>query len=168
MPDFISIRDGIVSWTDKISGGPYKFHVLAIYEKTKIETSLITLTVSSSKQSENVKNFNHSIKDTLYDEKIIDQILFDFVNNVDFSLYYTENDYDIEREDHKKSEINVNGFIIGYKNSKNTFKVSSSINEVISNAISNDSGLMERYSNNLWLSIKINYDNLVSSLDVKK
>ena len=167
LPDFISIRDGIVSWTDKISGGPYKFYVLAIYEKTKIETSLITLTVSSSKQSENVKNFNHSIKDTLYDEKIIDQKLLDFVNNVDFYLDYTEHDYNTP-VNVKKGEIQIDSLTIGYKNSKNTFKASSSINDLISNAINNESGLMERYSSNLWLSIKENYDNLVSSLDVKK
>jgi hypothetical protein len=66
--------------------------------------------------------------------------LLDFVNNVYFSLDYTENDYDTDK-DHKKGEINVNDFAIGYKNSKNTFKASNAINEAISIAINNDSGI---------------------------
>ena len=122
------------NWT-----GTYNFYVLAIYKETKIQSPLITLTISSSEQLENVENFNHNLKNTLYDENTIDQRLLDFVNNVNFSLDYTENDYDTDK-DGKKGEILINNIIIGYKNSKNTFKASNAINDDISNAINNNSG----------------------------
>jgi hypothetical protein len=112
---------------------------LANYKETKIQTPLITLTISSE-QLENTGNLNYAIKDALYDEDTIDQKLLDFVNNVNFSLYYTENDYDTDK-DGKKGEINVDDFIIGYKNSKNKFIASNTINEAISSAINNDSGI---------------------------
>jgi hypothetical protein len=112
---------------------------LANYKETKIQTPLITLNISSE-QSENTGDLNYAIKDALYNEDTIDQKLIDFVNNVYFSLYYTENDYDTDK-DGKKGEINVDDFTIGYKNSKNTFKASNAINEAISSAINNDSGI---------------------------
>ena len=84
----------------------------------------------------------------LFDENTIDQKLLDFVNNVNFSLDYTEQDYNTDI-DGKKGEIQVNDFIIGYKNSNNTFKVSNLINEVISDAINNDSGITKRFTKNL-------------------
>ena len=127
LPDSIKINDGVVSWTDQIEAGTYQFYVLAIYKETKIQSPLVTLTISSE-QLGNVESFDHNVKNSLYDESTIDQKLIDFVNNVNFSLDYTENDYDTEREDHKKGEINVDDFIIGYKNSKNTFKASNAIN----------------------------------------
>ena len=122
--------------------------MLAIYKETKIQSPLITLTISSE-QLGNVESFDHNVKNSLYDESTIDQKLIDFVNNVNFSLDYTENDYDTEREDHKKGEINVNDFTIGYKNSKNTFKASNAINEAISGAINNDSGMTKRFSDSI-------------------
>jgi hypothetical protein len=114
--------------------------VLAICKETKIQTPLITLTISSELLG-NVESFYYNVKNSLYDESTIDQKLLDLVNNVYFSLDYTENDYDTEREDHKKGVINVDDFAIGYKNSKNTFKASNAINEAISSAINNDSGI---------------------------
>ena len=83
--------------------------------------------------------------------------MLDFVKNVNFSLDYTENDYDTDKEG-KKCEILINNIIIGYKNSKNTFKASNTINEAISSAINNDSGITKRTSNNLWENIKANYE----------
>ena len=158
LPDSIKINDGVVSWTDQIESGTYNFYVLAIYKETKIQSPLITLTISSSEQLENVENFNHNLKNTLYDENTIDQRLLDFVNNVNFSLDYTENDYDTDK-DGKKGEILINNIIIGYKNSKNTFKASNAINDDISNAINNNSGMTKRFSDSLWTHIKLNYDN---------
>ena len=157
LPDSIGINDGVVSWTDKIEAGTYSFYVLANYKETKIQTPLITLNISSE-QSENTGNLNYAIKDALYDEDTIDQKLIDFVNNVKFSLDYTENDYDTDK-DGKKGEILINNIIIGYKNSKNTFKASNAINEAISGAINNDSGMTKRFSDSLWTHIKLNYDN---------
>ena len=113
--------------------------MLAICKETKIQSPLITLNIFSE-QSENTGNLNYAIKDALYDEDTIDQKLIDFVNNVKFSLDYTENDYDTDK-DGKKGEILINNIIIGYKNSKNTFKASNAINEAISGAINNDSGI---------------------------
>ena len=69
--------------------------MLAIYKEAKIQTPLITLTISSE-QLGNVESFDHNVKNSLYDESTIDQKLIDFVNNVNFSLDYTENDYDTE------------------------------------------------------------------------
>ena len=158
LPDSIKINDGVVSWTDQIEAGTYNFSVLAIYKETKIQSPLITLTISSSEQSENTENLNYATKDVLYDEDTIDQKLIDFVNNVNFSLDYTENDYDTER-DGKKGEINVDDFTIGYKNSKNTFEASNAINEAISGVINDDSGMTKRFSDSLWTHIKLNYDN---------
>ncbi len=89
------------------------------------------------------------------------------IKNTHFSLDFTENDYDTEI-DGKKGEIKVNNFIIGYKNSNNTFKTLNSVNQTISNAINNDSGITKRFSNSLWENIKTNYDSLVSILDVSK
>jgi hypothetical protein len=132
--------------------------VLAICKETKIQTPLITLTISSE-QLGNVESFDHNVKNSLYDESTIDQKLIDFVNNVYFSLDYTENDYDTEREDHKKGVIKINRFNVGYKNSKNIFEASNSINDDISNAINNDSGMTKRFSDSLWTHIKLNYDN---------
>ena len=170
LPDSIKINDGVVSWTDQIESGTYNFYVLAIYKETKIQSPLITLTISSSEQLENVENFNHNLKDALYDEDTIDQKLIDFVNNVNFSLDYTENDYDTEREDHKKGVISVDDFTIGYKNSKNTFKASNlATKEAISKAINNDSGMTKRFSNNLYENMKATYDyvsNLVDKTDL--
>jgi hypothetical protein len=140
--------------------------VLAICKETKIQTPLITLTISSE-QSENTGNLNYAIKNSLYDEDTIDQKLLDFVNNVYFSLDYTENDYDTDK-DGKKGEINVDDFIIGYKNSKNKFIASNTINEAISSAINNDSGITKRTSNNLYKSIKSNYLSVGSTLDILK
>ena len=156
LPDTISINDGIVSWTDQIETGAYNFYVLAICKETKIQTPLITLTISSE-QLGNVESFDHNVKNSLYDESTIDQKLIDFVNNVNFSLGYTENDYDTEREDHKKGVIKINGFNVGYKNSKNIFKASNSINDDISNAINNDSGITRHFSNNLYENVKSNF-----------
>jgi hypothetical protein len=130
--------------------------VLAIYKETKIQTPLITLNISTE-QSENTGNLNYAIKDALYDENTIDQKLLDFVNNVNFSLDYTENDYDTDK-DGKKGEILINNIIIGYKNSKNTFKVSNSATkEAISNAINNDSGITKRASNILYKNVQNHY-----------
>ncbi len=86
------------------------------------------------------------------------------VKNTNFSLDFTENDYDAEIDD-KKGEIQVNNFIIDYKNSDNTFKASNLINEAISNAINNDSGITKRFSKNLWEHIKANYDDASSIYD---
>ncbi len=170
LPDSIKINDGIVSWTDQIeAAGTYSFYVLANYKETKIQTPLITLTISSSEQSaENIENFNHAIKNMLYDENTIDQKLLDFVKNVDFSLDYTEKDYDADK-DGKKGEILINNIVIGYKNSKNTFKVSNlATNEAISNAINNDSGVTARVSKNLYKNIKSNYLSVSLTLDILK
>ena len=158
LPDTIFINDGIASWTDQIEAGAYNFYVLAICKETKIQSPLITLTISSEQSADNVENFNHNLKNALYDENTIDQKLLDFVNNVNFSLDYTENDYDADK-DGKKGEILINNIIIGYKNSKNTFKASNAINEAISGAINNDSGMTKRFSDSLWTHIKLNYDN---------
>jgi uncharacterized membrane protein (DUF485 family) len=141
---------------------------LANYKETKIQTPLITLTISSE-QLGNVESFDYNVKNSLYDEYTIDQKLIDFVNNVYFSLDYTENDYDTEREDHKKGVINVDDFAIGYKNSKNTFKASNAINEAISGAINNDSGITKHLSDNLYENMKATYDyvsNLVDKTDL--
>ena len=112
----------LVSGTDQIEAGIYSFYVLANYKETKIQTPLITLNISSE-QLGNVESFDHNVKNSLYDEDTIDQKLIDFVNNVYFSLDYTENDYDTEKEDHKKGVIKINRFNIGYKNSKNILKL---------------------------------------------
>jgi heme/copper-type cytochrome/quinol oxidase subunit 4 len=104
----------------------------------------------------------------LYDENTIDQKLLDFVKNVDFSLDYTEKDYDADK-DGKKGEILINNIVIGYKNSKNTFKVSNlATNEAISNAINNDSGVTARVSKNLYKNIKSNYLSVSLTLDILK
>ncbi len=155
LPNYISITNGIVSWTNQIVAGTYQFCILASYKETKIQSAPITLTISS-KDAKNIENFNHNIKNILYDENTIDQKLLDFVNNVGFSLDYTEIDYNTPINN-KLGEIQVNDFIIGYKNSKNTFKVSNSINEIISDAINNDSGITSRYSNNLYYNLEHNY-----------
>jgi len=165
LPNSISITNGFVSWTNQIVAGIYQFCILANYKKTKIQSAPITLTISS-KQSKNAEDFNHNTKNILYDENTIDQKLFDFVNNVDFSLDFTEQDYDTDI-DGKKGEIQVNDFIIGYKNSKNTFKVSNLINEVISNAINNDSGITKRFTKNIWQDVKADYDSVVSTVNDK-
>ena len=163
LPDNIFINDGVVSWTDQIEAGTYNFYVLANYKETKIQSPLITLTISSE-QSENVENFYHNLKNILYDESKIDKKLIDFVKNVDFSLDYTENDYDADK-DGKKGEILINNIIIGYKNSKNTFKASNVINKAISSAINNDSSMTKRFSNSIWTHIKLNYDNANGTYD---
>ncbi len=87
-----------MSWTDQIEADTYSFYVLANYKETKIQTSLITLNISSEQSAENIENFNHDIKNMLYDENTIDQKLLDFVKNVDFSLDYTEKDYDADKD----------------------------------------------------------------------
>jgi hypothetical protein len=126
---------------------------LANYKETKIQTALITLNISSE-QSENTGNLNYAIKDALYDENTISQELLDFVKYVHFSLDYTENDYNTDK-DGKKGEILVNNIIIGYKNSKNTFTVSNSdTKKAISSAINNDSGVTARFSNNLYENVR--------------
>ena len=140
---------------------------MANYKETKIQTPLITLNISSE-QSENTGNLNYAIKDALYDESTIDQKLLDFVKNVNFSLDYTENDYDTDK-DGKKCEILINNIIIGYKNSKNTFKVSNlATKEAISNAINNDSGITTHFSNNFYKNIKSNYLSVGSTLGISK
>ena len=93
--------------------------------------------------------------------------MLDFVNNVYFSLDYTENDYDTDK-DGKKGEINVDDFTIGYKNSKNTFIASNSINEAISSAINNDSGITTKWSKNLWSNIRNRYNDVVSVVGLKE
>ncbi|MBQ6280081.1 MAG: hypothetical protein IJK72_01285, partial [Mycoplasma sp.] len=121
-----------------------------------------------SEQSENTGNLNYAIKDALYDEDTIDQKLIDFVNNVNFSLDYTENDYDTDK-DGKKGEIKINNINIGYKNSKNIFEASNlDTKEAISNAINNDSGVTARFSNNLYKKIKSNYLSVGFTLDILK
>ena len=70
------------------------------------------------------------------------------VKNTNFSLDFTENDYDIDI-DGKHGDIQVDNFNIGYRNSENTFKALASTNQTISNAINNDSGITKRYSNSL-------------------
>jgi hypothetical protein len=82
--------------------------------------------------------------------------LLDFVNNVNFSLDYTEFDFGANI-DGKKGEIQVDNFNISYINSNNTFKASNSINEAISDEINNDSGVTNRYSNNLYYDMSLNY-----------
>ena len=166
LPNSISITNGIVSWTDQIEVGTYQFCILAKCKEAKIQSAPITLTISS-KQSKNAEDFNHNTKNTLFDENTIDQKLLDFVNNLNFSLDYTEQDYDTDI-DGKKGEIQVDNFNIGYKNSDNTFKALSSINEVISNAINNDSGITTRYNDSLYENVKASYDNVVSTLDTEK
>ena len=42
------------------------------------------------------------------------------------------------------------------------------INEVISNAINNDSGITTRYNDSLYENVKASYDNVVSTLDTEK
>ena len=161
LPDSIKINDGVVSWTDQIEAGTYNFYVLAIYKETKIHSPSITLTISSSEQSENVENFNHAIKNMLYDEDTIDQKLLDFVKYVNFSLDYTEKDYDTDK-DGKKGEILINNIIIGYKNSKNTFTVSNSATkQAIIDAINNNSGVTKRFSNNLYENIKASFQTVL-------
>jgi len=155
LPSSISITNGVVSWTNQIVAGTYQFCILASYKETKIQSAPITLTISS-KDAKNIENFNHNIKNTLFDENTIDQKLLDFVNNVNFSLDYTEFDYDADI-DGKKGEIQVDNFNIGYINSNNTFKASESINEAISNAINSDSTITSRYSNNLYYNLEHNY-----------
>ena len=55
------------------------------------------------------------------------------------------------------SKIQVNDFIIGYKNSNNTFKASESINKSISDAINIDSTITSKYSKNLYNNLEHNY-----------
>ncbi|MBQ6954452.1 MAG: hypothetical protein IJP83_00010, partial [Mycoplasma sp.] len=139
----------------------------ANYKETKIQTALITLDISSE-QSENTGNLNYAIKDALYDENTISQELLDFVKYVNFSLDYTENDYNTDK-DGKKGEILVNNIIIGYKNSKNTFTVSNSdTKKAISSAINNDSGITTKWSKNLWSNIRDRYNDVVSVVGLKK
>ncbi|MBQ6954489.1 MAG: hypothetical protein IJP83_00205, partial [Mycoplasma sp.] len=161
LPDSIRINDGVVSWTDKIeTAGTYSFYVLANYKETKIQTDLITLNISS-KQSECIQSFNNQTRNTLYDENTIDQKLLDFVRYVHFSLDYTENDYNTDK-DGKKGEILVNNIIIGYKNSKNTFTVSNlDTKKAISSAINNDSGITSRCSDSLYNNVKVSYNSVV-------
>ena len=160
LPDFIKISNGIVSWIDEIIAGVYEFYVLASYKGTKIKTPLITLAISSI-ESKNVENFNHTTKNILHDENIIDQKLIDFVNNVSFSLDYTEIDYDIVDEKNNKGEVKVDNFNISYKNSKNIFEASNLFNQNISNEINEQSGITQRWSNNLFNTMKNNYDNVL-------
>ncbi len=101
------------------------------------------------------------------DEKPIEyQNAIKLIQNANFSLDFTEKDNDTDI-DGKKGEIQVDNFNIGYKNSKNTFKALSSINEVISNAINNDSSITKRFSNSLWENIKTNYDNASKIIDIQ-
>ena len=155
LPNSISITNGIVSWTNQIEVGTYQFCILASYKETKIQSAPITLIISS-KDAKNIEKFNHNIKSTLFDENTIDQKLLDFVNNVNFSLDYTEFDFGANI-DGKKGEIQVDNFNISYINSNNTFKASNSINEAISDEINNDSGVTNRYSNNLYYDMSLNY-----------
>ena len=164
LPDFIKISNGIVSWIDEIIAGVYEFYVLASYKGTKIKTPLITLAISSI-ESKNVENFNHTTKNILHDENIIDQKLIDFVNNVSFSLDYTEIDYDIVDEKNNKGEVKVDNFNISYKNSKNIFEASNLFNQNISNEINEQSGITQRWSNNLFNTMKNNYDNVLDLIN---
>ncbi len=164
LPDFIKISNGIVSWIDEIIAGVYEFYVLASYKGTKIKTPLITLDISSI-ESKNVENFNHTTKNILHDENIIDQKLIDFVNNVSFSLDYTEIDYDIVDEKNNKGEVKVDNFNISYKNSKNIFEASNLFNQNISNEINEQSGITQRWSNNLFNTMKNNYDNVLGLIN---
>ncbi len=107
------------------------------------------------------------LKEDNSDEKPIEyQNAIKLTQNTNFSLDFTENDYDTAI-DGKKGEIQVDNFNISYVNSNNTFKVSESINEVISNAINNDSGITKRFSNNLWKNIKTNYDSASKTIDIQ-
>ncbi len=167
LPNFIKINNGIVSWTDQITAGVYEFYVLVDYKGIKIQTPLITLTISFE-QIENVENFNNVIRrNMLYDENTYDQKLLDFANNVDLCLDYIEVDYDTEFFN-KKGEIQVNNFIISYKNSENQFDASINDKNTIENAINVDSNITTRYSNSLWEHIKENYDTLTSGLNMEE
>jgi len=89
------------------------------------------------------------LKEDNSDEKPIEyQNAIKLIQNANFSLDFTEKDYDADI-DGKKGEIQVDNFNNGYKNSKNTFKALNSFNQAISNAINNDSGITKRFSNNL-------------------
>jgi len=88
------------------------------------------------------------------------------IQNTNFSLDFTENDYDTDING-KKGEIQVDNFNIGYKNSDNTFKASNSINEIISDAINNDSCITKKFSNSLWEHIKTNYDHASKIIDIQ-
>ena len=155
LPNSISITNGVVSWTNQIEVGTYQFCILANYKETKIHSAPITLTIFS-KDAKNIENFEYEKKNILFDKSTIDQKLLDFVKNVNFSLEYTESDYNTPTNN-KLGEIQVNDFIIGYKNSNNTFKASNSINKAISDAINNDSTITSRYSKNLYNNLKLNY-----------
>ncbi|WP_406533762.1 hypothetical protein [Methanobrevibacter sp.] len=90
------------------------------------------------------------LKEDNSDEKPIEyQNAIKLVKNTNFSLDFTEKDYDTEREDHKKGEIQVDNFKIGYINSNNRFNLLEEDKNIIEKAINDDSGVTKRYSKNL-------------------
>jgi len=89
------------------------------------------------------------LKEDKSDEKPIEyQNAIKLIKNTDFSLDFTENDYDTDI-DGKKGEIQVDNFNIGYKNSKNKFNLLGENKNIIGKAINDDSNVTKRFSKNL-------------------
>jgi len=86
------------------------------------------------------------------------------VKNTDFSFDFTENDYKVVKDDNKIGEIQINDFIINYKNSENKFILSEDEKKIIEKAINDDSGITTRTSLKFWEHIKTNYDDANSAL----
>jgi len=86
------------------------------------------------------------------------------VKNTNFSLDFTENDYEVVKDDNKIGEIQINDFIISYKSSKNKFILSDEEKKIIEKAINDDSGITTRTSLKFWEHIKTNYDVANSAL----
>jgi len=141
-------------WTEAVANSKYK---------GKLDVSNLATTgmmINGYLLSELLKGDNSDEKPIEYQNAI------KLIQNANFSLDFTEKDYDADI-DGKKGEIQVDNFNIGYKNSKNTFKALNSFNQAISNAINNDSGITKRFSNNLWKNIKTNYDSASKTIDIQ-
>ncbi len=86
------------------------------------------------------------------------------VKNTNFSFDFTEKDYEVVKDDNKIGEIQINDFIISYKNSENKFILSDEEKKIIEKAINDDSGITTRTSLKFWEHIKTNYDVANSAL----
>ncbi len=86
------------------------------------------------------------------------------VKNTNFSFDFTEKDYEVVKDDNKIGEIQINDFIISYKNSENKFILSDEEKKIIEKAINDDSGITTRTSLKFWEHIKTNYDDANSAL----
>ncbi len=86
------------------------------------------------------------------------------IKNTNFSLDFTEKDYEVVKDDNKLGEIKVNNFIIGYKNSENKFNLLEENKNIIEKAINDDSGITTRTSKKFWEHIITNYDDAYNVL----